>query len=59
MRVRNKAIYWDGRNDLGENVASGVYFYHLMAGGVLGNSADGYSKVELPLFVWFSLYHGM
>ena len=30
---RNKAIYWDGKNDLGENVASGVYFYHLTAGG--------------------------
>ena len=30
--TRNKAIYWDGRNDLGEHVASGVYFYHLKAG---------------------------
>ena len=30
--TRNKAIYWDGKNDLGENVASGVYFYHLKAG---------------------------
>ena len=30
---RDKAIYWDGKNDLGEDVASGVYFYHLMAGG--------------------------
>ena len=30
---RNKAIYWDGRNDLGESVASGVYFYRLTAGG--------------------------
>ena len=29
---RSKAIYWDGRNDLGEQVASGVYFYTLMAG---------------------------
>ena len=29
---RSKAIYWDGRNDLGERVASGVYFYHLSAG---------------------------
>lgn len=30
---RDKAIYWNGKNDLGENVASGVYFYHLTAGG--------------------------
>ena len=29
---RGKAVYWDGRNDLGESVASGVYFYHLTAG---------------------------
>ena len=26
---RSNAIYWDGRNDLGEQVASGVYFYTL------------------------------
>ena len=30
--TRSKAIYWDGRNGLGEQVASGVYFYHLSAG---------------------------
>ena len=30
--TRNKAIYWNGKNDLGESMASGVYFYHLMAG---------------------------
>ena len=29
---RSKAIYWDGRNGLGEQVASGVYFYTLTAG---------------------------
>ncbi len=29
---RSKAIYWDGRNRLGEPVASGVYFYTLTAG---------------------------
>lgn len=29
---RGKAVHWDGRNDLGESVASGVYFYHLTAG---------------------------
>ena len=29
---RSRAIYWDGRNQVGETVASGVYFYHLSAG---------------------------
>lgn len=28
---RSKAIYWDGRNNFGEQVASGIYFYHLDA----------------------------
>ena len=28
---RSKAIYWDGRNGLGERVASGIYFYTLTA----------------------------
>ncbi len=29
---RSKAICWDGRNEVGESVASGVYFYRLSAG---------------------------
>ena len=29
---RNRAAYWDGKNELGELVASGVYFYTLTAG---------------------------
>ena len=29
---RSKAIYWDGRNNIGEQVASGVYFYTLATG---------------------------
>ena len=29
---RSEAIYWDGRNDFGEQVSSGIYFYHLNAG---------------------------
>ena len=29
---RAKAAYWDGRNDSGESVASGVFFYQLCAG---------------------------
>ena len=28
---RSRAAYWDGRNDVGERVASGVYFYQLKA----------------------------
>ena len=30
--ARSKAAYWDGRNDSGESVASGIYFYQLRAG---------------------------
>ena len=29
---RSRAIYWDGRNQLGESVSSGLYFYTLTAG---------------------------
>ena len=29
---RSKAVYWDGRNQVREQVASGVYFYTLTAG---------------------------
>ena len=31
-RSRSRAAYWDGRNQLGEALASGVYFYTLTAG---------------------------
>ena len=31
-RRRSRAVYWDGRNQLGESVASGLYFYALTAG---------------------------
>ena len=30
-RSRSRAAYWDGRNQLGESVASGLYFYSLTA----------------------------
>ena len=29
---RSQAAYWDGKNEVGESVASGVYFYTLTAG---------------------------
>ena len=31
-RSRSRAAYWNGRNQLGESVASGLYFYTLTAG---------------------------
>ena len=31
-RSRSQAAHWDGRNNLGETVASGIYFYHIQAG---------------------------
>jgi flagellar hook assembly protein FlgD len=31
---KSRAAYWDGRNETGERVASGVYFYQLQADDV-------------------------
>ena len=28
----NRAIYWDGKTDAGEQVSSGTYFYQIEAG---------------------------
>jgi flagellar hook assembly protein FlgD len=30
---KNRAAYWDGRNEYGERVSSGLYFYTIQAGG--------------------------
>ncbi len=29
--TKNRAAYWDGRNEVGERVANGIYFYQLQA----------------------------
>ena len=31
-QIKSRAAYWDGRNEFGEHVASGLYFYMLTAG---------------------------
>ena len=31
-QYRSRAAYWDGKNEIGESVASGVYFYTVTAG---------------------------
>jgi len=40
---RDRAVYWDGRNQSGERVSSGVYLYHLQAGS--------YSAIKRMLIV--------
>ena len=29
---RDRAIYWDGKNETGEEITSGIYFYSITAG---------------------------
>ena len=31
--TKDKAVYWDGENESGDQVSSGVYFYNIQAGG--------------------------
>ncbi len=31
---KNRAAYWDGRNDIGERIGSGIYFYQLRADSI-------------------------
>ena len=40
---RSRAIYWNGKNEFGEQVASGVYFYHL--------SAEDYSATRKMIMI--------
>ncbi len=34
--AQSRAAYWDGRNNIGEQVVSGVYFYQLRVGDYAG-----------------------
>ena len=38
---RSRAAYWDGKNDVGESVASGVYFYTLSTEATRGSVTAG------------------
>ena len=35
---RAKSVYWNGRNEFGEEVASGVYYYTIQAGEFIETS---------------------
>ena len=43
---RSKAAYWDGHNERGESVASGVYFYQLRVSSSQSIGAGDYSKTR-------------
>ena len=44
---RDRAAYWDGRNALGEQVASGLYFYQLETDDDVVDAEDGYFEVAV------------
>ena len=44
---RDRAAYWDGRNALGEQVASGLYFYQLETDDDVVNAEDGYFEIAV------------
>ena len=50
---RTRAAYWDGRNQLGESVASGLYFYTLTAGEFSATRHDVDIEVKFaPLWAY-------
>ena len=57
---RSKAIYWNGRNEVGEQAPSGVYFYHLSAGrsGLsVPHRSDYAATRKMLIFKWLPVYY--
>ena len=46
--LRNRAAHWDGKNEFGEVVSSGVYFYTLTAGDFSATRKMLIREVVLP-----------
>ena len=53
---RSRAVYWDGRNQLGESVASGLYFYTLTTGDFTATRRMLILEVKLVHYVAAILY---
>jgi hypothetical protein len=43
---KERAAYWDGRDELGQRVASGVYFYALQVEDPKGYSIGKYTETR-------------
>ena len=46
---RDRAAYWDGRNSLGEQVASGIYFYQFETDEMSSTAENGYFEIVVKL----------
>jgi flagellar hook assembly protein FlgD len=44
---RSKPIFWDGKDDYGDNIGRGVYVYRMVVKGVDGQSAEQYEKLVI------------
>jgi len=47
---KERSAYWDGRNETGERVASGIYFYTMRANGI--NSSSVLFEATRKMLVW-------
>ena len=50
---RSRAAYWDGKNEVGESVASGDYFYTLTAGDFTATRKLLIQTINEKLFVCY------
>ena len=53
-QTRSRAAYWDGRNQIGEPVASGVYFYTLTAGDFTDYAQNVNTEVIYRQFIYLT-----
>jgi hypothetical protein len=48
---KGRAAYWDGRNESGEEVGSGIYFYTIKAADPSLRSRTGFTAIQKMLML--------